>query len=199
MCVLCCCCLSLCWCCQKGVISATHPSPVPIDDLSETQVVEIFSEVGPVVSFRMVFDRDSGKPKGYGFCTFPDADTAASAVRNLHNFDVGGRQLRVDFADQDDVVNDNLTKKDAAQGRAVVKNPAIGPPFHNQPVQLQGNMMGPGPNGQKPLPGTAESVQSALANMGPQQLLEYLSYLKVNNSSTAMKRFAFFLNHGLFA
>lgn len=138
------------------------------DDLSETQVIEIFSEVGPVVSFRMVFDRDSGKPKGYGFCTFPDAEIAASAVRNLHNYDIGGRQLRVDFADQDDVVNDNLTKKDVAQGRAVLKNPSV-----LGGSQQQSGMM------QKGMPGSAESVQSAMANMGPQQLLEYLSYLKV--------------------
>ena len=30
-----------------------------------------------------------------------DAETAASAVRNLNNYDIGGRQLRLDFADSD--------------------------------------------------------------------------------------------------
>lgn len=70
-------------------------------DQSETQLINIFSEVGIVLSFRLVFDRDTGKPKGYGFCTFQDYETAASAVRNLNNYDVGGRQLRVDFAEAD--------------------------------------------------------------------------------------------------
>jgi cleavage stimulation factor subunit 2 len=39
-------------------------------DLSETQIIEIFQEVGQVIGFRLVFDRDTGKPKGYGFCTY---------------------------------------------------------------------------------------------------------------------------------
>jgi RNA recognition motif-containing protein len=81
-------------------------------DFSETQVVEIFQEVGQVLGFRLVFDRDTAKPKGYGFCTYIDHETACSAVRNLNNFDVGGRQLRVDFADADkEVINTKDQKR----------------------------------------------------------------------------------------
>lgn len=47
---------------------------------------------------RLVYDRDSGKPKGYGFCEYDDADTAASAIRNLNGFEMNGRSLRVDGA-----------------------------------------------------------------------------------------------------
>ena len=32
-----------------------------------------------------------------------DVETAASAVRNLNGYDVGGRQLRLDFADNDEI------------------------------------------------------------------------------------------------
>lgn len=39
-------------------------------DKSEEQLAEIFSEVGKVVEFRLIFDNDTGKPKGYGFCEF---------------------------------------------------------------------------------------------------------------------------------
>ena len=31
---------------------------------------------------RLVFDKDSGKPKGYGFCEYADPETAQSAIRN---------------------------------------------------------------------------------------------------------------------
>lgn len=48
---------------------------------------------------RLVFDRDTGKAKGYGFCEFRDSDTALSAMRNLNGRDLNGRSLRVDFAD----------------------------------------------------------------------------------------------------
>ena len=48
---------------------------------------------------RLVTDRDTGKPKGYGFCEFYDLPTSQSAQRNLNGHEVGGRALRVDFAD----------------------------------------------------------------------------------------------------
>lgn len=35
-------------------------------EATEEQLKDIFSEVGPVVSFRLVYDRETGKPKGYG-------------------------------------------------------------------------------------------------------------------------------------
>uniref|UniRef100_A0A8C6TD64 Cleavage stimulation factor subunit 2 tau variant n=1 Tax=Neogobius melanostomus TaxID=47308 RepID=A0A8C6TD64_9GOBI len=37
-------------------------------EATEEQLKDIFSEVGLVVSFRLVYDRETGKPKGYGFC-----------------------------------------------------------------------------------------------------------------------------------
>ena len=46
-------------------------------------------------SYRLVHDRDSGKPKGYGFIEYQDAATANSCVRNLNNVEYNGRPLRV--------------------------------------------------------------------------------------------------------
>ena len=51
--------------------------------------------------FRLVIDRETGKPKGYGFCEYKDEETALSARRNLQGYEVNGRQLRVDFAEND--------------------------------------------------------------------------------------------------
>ncbi|SPO37531.1 related to Cleavage stimulation factor [Pseudozyma flocculosa] len=79
-------------------------------DMSEEQLVEVFSEVGKVVGFRLVNDRDTGKFKGYGFCEFEDPETAASAVRNLNEVDVGGRPLRIDFADIDPLMEGRSTQ-----------------------------------------------------------------------------------------
>lgn len=83
-------------------------------DATEQQLTDIFSQVGPVVSFRcaswgvsfsiccrLVFDRDSGKPKGFGFCEYRDAETAQSAIRNLNGVEANGRPLRVDFAENE--------------------------------------------------------------------------------------------------
>ncbi|KAF9557803.1 hypothetical protein CPC08DRAFT_764350 [Agrocybe pediades] len=39
-------------------------------NMTEEQLVGIFKSVGQVIGFRLVFDRDTAKPKGYGFCEF---------------------------------------------------------------------------------------------------------------------------------
>ncbi|KAK7251923.1 hypothetical protein RIF29_35537 [Crotalaria pallida] len=67
---------------------------------TEKQLIEICEEVGPVVSFRLVTDRETGKPKGYAFCEYKDEETASSARRNLQGYRINGRQLRVDFAEK---------------------------------------------------------------------------------------------------
>ncbi|XP_073280835.1 cleavage stimulating factor 64-like isoform X1 [Primulina huaijiensis] len=70
-------------------------------DATEEQLIQLCEEVGPVVSFRLVTDRETGKPKGYGFCEYKDEETALSARRNLQGYEINGRQLRVDFAEND--------------------------------------------------------------------------------------------------
>lgn len=39
-------------------------------EATEEALVDVFSKAGPVVGFRLVYDRESGKPKGYGFCEY---------------------------------------------------------------------------------------------------------------------------------
>lgn len=51
-----------------------------------------------VFHFRLVYDRETGKPKGYGFCEYQDLETAQCAMRNLNNHDFNGRPLRVGVA-----------------------------------------------------------------------------------------------------
>ncbi|CAO2834148.1 unnamed protein product [Amaranthus hypochondriacus] len=81
-------------------------------DATEEQLIQICEEVGPVVSFRLVIDRETGKPKGYGFCEYKDEETALSARRNLQGYEINGRQLRVDFAE-----NDKGADRSREQGR----------------------------------------------------------------------------------
>lgn len=83
-------------------------------DATEQQLIEVFQNAGPVVSFRLVFDQKTGKAKGYGFCEFRDAETAMSAMRNLNNFEMNGRTLRVDFAESDKG-HDGFNKRKAGE------------------------------------------------------------------------------------
>ncbi|EIN14502.1 hypothetical protein PUNSTDRAFT_110583 [Punctularia strigosozonata HHB-11173 SS5] len=78
-------------------------------NMGEDQLIDVFKSVGEVIGFRLVFDRETGKAKGYGFCEFADHETAMSAVRNLNNVDVGGRPLRIDLADSDPFLEGKTT------------------------------------------------------------------------------------------
>ena len=64
-------------------------------DATEEKLKDIFCEVGPVQSFRLVCDRDTGDPKGYGFCEYKDAETAHSATRSMNNYKLFGQWLYV--------------------------------------------------------------------------------------------------------
>jgi cleavage stimulation factor subunit 2 len=70
-------------------------------EATEEQMSEIFAQVGPVVGFKLVMDRETGKPKGYGFVEYRDSQTALSAMRNLNGFEINGRALRVYFAEME--------------------------------------------------------------------------------------------------
>ncbi|KAI1316116.1 hypothetical protein EDD11_010430 [Mortierella claussenii] len=122
---------------------------------TEEQLIEIFSEVGPVVSFRLVFERDTGKPRGYGFCEFQDERTAASAVRNLNGREIGNRSLKVDYAETDPARNGGRDLEEGSYMRNIGPGagPAAPPPMplhlqHQQPPQQQPPFMPP--QGQAP-------------------------------------------------
>jgi cleavage stimulation factor subunit 2 len=70
-------------------------------EATEEELRNIFSRVGPVVSIRLMYDKDSRQPKGYGFCEYRDIETAYSCMRNLANVEYNGRPMRVDWADHE--------------------------------------------------------------------------------------------------
>lgn len=43
--------------------------------LTEEQITEIFSSAGKVERFRLVYDSETGRPKGFGFADYPDTGT----------------------------------------------------------------------------------------------------------------------------
>ncbi|PRW59679.1 cleavage stimulating factor 64-like [Chlorella sorokiniana] len=68
-------------------------------DLTEQDVIEHFSQVGPVKHVRIVTERDTGKPRGFGFIEFFDIPTAESAIRNLSGKEFKGRTIRIVYAE----------------------------------------------------------------------------------------------------
>ncbi|XP_011628966.1 cleavage stimulating factor 64 isoform X1 [Amborella trichopoda] len=164
-------------------------------DATEEQLVQICEEVGPVVSFRLVLDRETGKPRGYGFCEYKDVETANSARRNLQGYEINGRQLRVDFAENDKGSDRNREQGRGGPGLAPnVGGPMVADLADNQPMgipsavtaasvmaaalgDVQTSGMGANQNGFQGQPRT-DPLTLYLASRSKSQLYEILSEMK---------------------
>jgi len=152
--------------------------------MGEDQLIDVFKSVGQVVGFRLVFDRETGKPKGYGFCEFADHDTAMSAVRNLNGADVGGRPLRIDLADSDPFLEGKTTVRGELIDSGGPDNKWTRENGHEERRQGSSSS-GPSflsslPPGVQIPPGSTalDTITQSIATMEPSQLLEVLAQMK---------------------
>ncbi|KAL8945841.1 MAG: hypothetical protein Q9222_007677 [Ikaeria aurantiellina] len=65
-------------------------------DLSEGDIITIFSQFGEPTDVRLVRDKESGKSRGFGFVKYEDQRSTDLAVDNLGGATVMGRVLAVD-------------------------------------------------------------------------------------------------------
>ncbi|XP_076238258.1 cleavage stimulation factor subunit 2 CstF64 isoform X2 [Calliopsis andreniformis] len=132
-------------------------------EATEENLKDIFSEVGPVLSFKLVFDRETGKPKGYGFCEYKDQETALSAMRNLNGYEIGGRTLRVDNA---------CTEKSRMEMQSLLQGQNTENPY-GEAVQADK---------------APEAISKAVASLPPEQMFELMKQMKLcvqNNPNEA--------------
>ncbi|WP_104577854.1 RNA recognition motif domain-containing protein [Helicobacter felis] len=61
---------------------------------TEQEVEGLFSQFGAVHSVKLIQDRETKRPKGFGFVEMEDAD-ASKAISALDNTDFMGRTIRV--------------------------------------------------------------------------------------------------------
>jgi RNA recognition motif-containing protein len=64
---------------------------------TEAEVRGLFEQHGTVQSVKLVNDRETGRPRGFGFVEMPPAD-AQKAIQHTNGFQMGGRPLRVNEA-----------------------------------------------------------------------------------------------------
>lgn len=67
-------------------------------DLSEAQLREAFEDFGEVSSVRLITDRETGRPRGFGFVEMPDQSSALNAIDSLNGQELAGRRLVVNEA-----------------------------------------------------------------------------------------------------
>ena len=68
--------------------------PFSVDD---AQVRALFTPYGEISELSLIMDRDTGRPKGFGFITFANQSSAEKALEQ-NGKELGGRALRVNIA-----------------------------------------------------------------------------------------------------
>ena len=64
-------------------------------EVTDAQLNELGNAYGKVVSAAVATDRASGKPPGFGFLEFENAEIGNAAITGLNGRDVNGQQLMV--------------------------------------------------------------------------------------------------------
>ena len=64
---------------------------------TEDEVRELFGQHGNVHSVALINDRETGRPRGFGFIEVDD-DALSAMIQNLDGKEMGGRALRVNEA-----------------------------------------------------------------------------------------------------
>ncbi|KAB2035107.1 hypothetical protein ERO13_D04G112600v2 [Gossypium hirsutum] len=67
-----------------------------VDDLA---LETLFSEQGKVVEAKVVYDRESGRSRGFGFVTYNSSEEVDSAVKTFNGVELDGRPIRVSVAE----------------------------------------------------------------------------------------------------
>ncbi|MCK4539284.1 MAG: RNA-binding protein [Candidatus Krumholzibacteria bacterium] len=67
-------------------------------DTGESDLRKAFEEHGTVDTISIITDRDTGRPKGFGFIEMSNDTEAQAAIDNLNDKDFMGRTLKVNQA-----------------------------------------------------------------------------------------------------
>ena len=59
---------------------------------------ELFEPYGSVGRVNLITDRETGRPRGFGFVEMPNASEAQAAIAGLQNVKMEGRQLTINEA-----------------------------------------------------------------------------------------------------
>lgn len=142
----------------------------PYVGVSEDLIIETLGRVGQVLSFRLVYDKETGKPKGFGFGEFQDADQAAAAVRNLNDYELMGRKLRVDYSKDSD--REEHTQQLSAPAPMPIPNGQdIQPPTAGLPPLPPGQDLGQHLTAQ-------DAISATVATIPPMQLLDAMKQMQ---------------------
>ncbi|MBM3316382.1 MAG: RNA-binding protein [Candidatus Eisenbacteria bacterium] len=67
-------------------------------DAGEEDLQGLFAAHGEVISAKVITDRETGRPRGFGFVEMAQAEDAQKAIQSLDGKEFMGRALKVNIA-----------------------------------------------------------------------------------------------------
>jgi RNA recognition motif-containing protein len=65
---------------------------------TDDELRQLFEQYGAVDEVKLITDRETGRPRGFGFVDMPDSRAAQSAIQGLQGKELAGRTLNVNEA-----------------------------------------------------------------------------------------------------
>ena len=66
----------------------------------QSSLQSLFAPYGNVTSAKVMTDRDTGRPRGFGFVEMESSDDARKAISALDGTELDGRKLRINEAEK---------------------------------------------------------------------------------------------------
>ncbi len=86
--------------------------------VSEEELKKAFSSYGNVESVRIVFNRHTGRSKGFGFVVMPNDPEAQSAIEAMNGREINGRAVIVNESRRPDEQSEGLENNEGTNGRS---------------------------------------------------------------------------------
>ena len=67
-------------------------------NVTEDELRDLFAQAGEIKEITLILDRDTRRPKGFGFVEMTNTEDAEKAIRMFNNYEFEGRNLRVSLA-----------------------------------------------------------------------------------------------------
>ena len=67
-------------------------------ETTEEQVRQAFESYGEVTSVNLIMDRETGRPKGFGFVEMASDEAGQAAIDGLNSSEMNGRSINVNVA-----------------------------------------------------------------------------------------------------
>ena len=67
-------------------------------DTTEDQIRTLFAQAGEISEIAFIMDRDTGRPKGFGFITMKTEEASKEAIKRFNGFTMDNRALTVNEA-----------------------------------------------------------------------------------------------------